>query len=101
MTDLIQPGDGPFAGVGRKSDGWAVGCHELSRSVCRLPAEDDQVQERVSTEAVRAVHGSAAGLAGRQKTRHDGVALAFENLALPVRGDSTHVVVDGWKNGRW
>mmetsp|Transcript_86006 Transcript_86006/g.240669 ORF Transcript_86006/g.240669 Transcript_86006/m.240669 type:complete len:303 (-) Transcript_86006:986-1894(-) len=95
VADLVHARDRGLARVGRQRHRRAVRLHELRGGVSRLAAEDHEVEERVGAQAVGAVHGGAARLAGGEEAGYDGVALALQHLGLPVRGDAAHVVVHG------
>merc|ERR1719487_1286895 len=112
VQDRVHAGDGVLTGILRDRLRRAVGLHQLRRGVRRLAAEDDQVKQRVGTEAVGAVHGGAGSLAGGHQARDDllrhglerslrvvvlAVLLALhrEDLRLPVGRGAAHVVVDG------
>ena len=73
-----------------------AGLHHLGAMPRRLAPEDHQVEERVRSQAVRAVHRYAGRLADRHQARNDDIlALApVHDFALHVAGDAAHVVVD-------
>jgi hypothetical protein len=64
-------------------------------------AKDHEVDQRVGAQAVRPVHGGAAGLAHGHQAGHDGVGVVLgrvQHLAPVVRGDAAHVVVHRRQN---
>lgn len=65
-------------------------------------AENDQVEERVGTQTVSTVDRHASSLTAREETGNDLVVARLvdgKNLTSVASGDTTHVVVDGGKDG--
>ena len=62
-----------------------------------FPSEYDQVEQRVRTQAIRAMHRYARRLADRQETGHDPlpVGAAGHRFSMHIAGYAAHVVVDG------
>ena len=70
----------------------------LRRVVRRGAPEDDQVQQAVGTQAVRAVHGNACRLADGHEPRHRRLRVAVSrrhHAAVVVGGNPAHVVMHG------
>lgn len=65
-------------------------------------AEDDKIEKRVGTETVGTVDGDGGGLTAGEETRDDLVVASLvdgKNLTSVASGDTTHVVVNGRKDG--
>ena len=65
-------------------------------------AEDDEIDQRVRAQAVGAVHRHARRLADRHKAGNDVIGVASllrQHLAVIVRRDAAHVVVNRRKHG--
>mmetsp|Transcript_2186 Transcript_2186/g.3675 ORF Transcript_2186/g.3675 Transcript_2186/m.3675 type:complete len:371 (-) Transcript_2186:799-1911(-) len=95
IPDHVKAGDGLLTCIGWQCHCRAVWCHQLCSGVGRLTSEDHEVEERVGTQAVGAMHRCATSLPGCQKARNDHVSLVFDDLALPVGRNATHIVVHG------
>ena len=70
----------------------------LGGAQARGAAEDDEVDQRIGAEPVRAMHRHARRFAERHQSRHDRVGIAVDlgqNLAVIVGRDAAHIVVDG------
>ena len=68
------------------------------------PTKHDQIQQRIRTQSVRAVHGRAGRFtAGIQTRNHSvtGLSIVRQRLALVIRRDSTHIVMHRGENGNW
>ncbi|SGY16829.1 BQ5605_C012g07003 [Microbotryum silenes-dioicae] len=101
-ADLVQSRDRVETGVGRDLLVRLPGLERLRDVVGDSATEDDNVEERVGTETVRAVDGNTGGLAGGVETRHDLVLAVLVNgqdLTGVLGGDTTHVVMDGRQDG--
>mmetsp|Transcript_6941 Transcript_6941/g.20278 ORF Transcript_6941/g.20278 Transcript_6941/m.20278 type:complete len:380 (-) Transcript_6941:808-1947(-) len=93
---LVQVVDGLLAGLGRQRRHGLARLGDVGDAVGAGAAEDDDVEEGVGAEAVRAVHRGGGDLARGEEARHDGVRLVLrrlKHLAEVVRGHAAHVVV--------
>ncbi len=71
---------------------------ELRAAARGLAAEDDEVEQRVRAQTVRAMDGDAGRLADRHQAGDDRVGvsrLRSHDFAVEVAGHAAHVVVDG------
>lgn len=92
----VELGNGLFTGV-RSELLLGLTRHEvLDGGLGGTSTEDDEIEQRVGAESVSTMDGSAGGFTASSKAGHnDIVALGVggEHLSLPVRRDTTHVVV--------
>mmetsp|Transcript_9810 Transcript_9810/g.18222 ORF Transcript_9810/g.18222 Transcript_9810/m.18222 type:complete len:209 (-) Transcript_9810:234-860(-) len=101
MTHLIHALDARLTSILREAHRWAVGFHQLGSGVCCLASKDDQIQQGVRPKAVCSVDGCAASLSCSQQAGDNLVLSILDDLRLPIGGDATHVVVNGWQHRRW
>ncbi len=91
--------------VVRRGDGRAVpgvGLEDLSDALAGGAAEYDEVDEAVRAEPVGAVNRHACRLADREQAGHDRIRIAvlqMDDLAVIVRGDAAHIVMDRRRDG--
>ena len=79
-----------------------VGFEDFAAAQAGGAAEDNEVDQRVGAEAVRAMDGDACRFADGHQAGHDGVGIAGrlgEDFTVIVRGDAAHVVVHGRQDG--
>ena len=60
--------------------------------------KDDQIDQRIGSEAISAVHRDTGRLADRHEPRHNNFfsgSIGADEFPMIVRGDATHVVVHG------
>ncbi|EJK57810.1 hypothetical protein THAOC_22107, partial [Thalassiosira oceanica] len=107
VAELVELGDAVHPDVRGGVGDLVAGTRDVGYAVGARPAEDDDVEQRVGAEAVRAVDGRGGRLAGGEEAGDDLVRLELAVLAevgaddLPVviRRYATHVVVDRGKDG--
>src|SRR5690606_3784678 len=76
----------------------------IHKVVAGSATEHDQVQQGVRTQTVGTVHGSSGTFTDGVQTVDDLVLARWRlghNLTVVVRGDTAHLVVDGWNHRDW
>ncbi len=75
-----------------------IGCDHFGAASRRFAAEHHQVQQRVGTQPVRAMHRYAGRFTHGHQPRDDRLDVAVartQRLAVIIAGDAAHVVVHG------
>mmetsp|Transcript_5550 Transcript_5550/g.12773 ORF Transcript_5550/g.12773 Transcript_5550/m.12773 type:complete len:366 (+) Transcript_5550:154-1251(+) len=96
VAQLVQALDRSLAGIRGKRRLRGAGLHQLADAVRARAAENDDVEQAVGAESVRAVHRRARSLSRSHEAWNHVVGVAVlhrHHLAEMVRGDATHVVV--------
>src|SRR6266851_4517002 len=95
MTQSVQTSQRAVAGVGFKCAVRRILFHDLRTMPRRFAAEYDQIEQRVGSQAVRAVHRYTGRFAHRHESRNDRLAPAHarDHLTMHVARDTAHVVV--------
>mmetsp|Transcript_45218 Transcript_45218/g.81333 ORF Transcript_45218/g.81333 Transcript_45218/m.81333 type:complete len:232 (+) Transcript_45218:556-1251(+) len=101
MTNLVHACNAGLASVLWQLNWRAVWLNELSSGISSLTSEDNKVKQGVGSQAVGTVHRCAARLSCCKEAWHQLVVHVTNHLGLPVRGDTTHVVVDCWQHWGW
>ena len=102
VAHSIKPSNGIFTGIGGELLLSLTGHVVLSVGLSGTSTEDNEIEKRVGTESVSAMDRGAGGLTASRKTRDDVVDASLvsgDNLSLPVRRDTTHVVMDSGEDG--
>ncbi len=98
VTDGVESLDDGFCDVGRcggRFFSWGEG---ISAMFCGGSPEDDEVEERVGTEAVCAVYGDAGSFSCCHESWYD-VEGSADSLSFVVGGNSSHIVMAGGYDG--
>jgi hypothetical protein len=101
-SDLVKNADGVGSRVGTDLLERLAGLEVITDSVGDSAAEDDQIEERVSSETVGTVDGNARSFTASKKTWNNlvlALAINCENLASVLSWDTTHVVMDSRQDG--
>lgn len=101
-ADLVDDVDGLGTGVGGDGLELLSGSEVVTDGVRNSTTEDNQVEERVGTKTVSTVDGDTSGLTTGEETLDDLVvtlSVLGKDLTSVLGRDTTHVVVDGGKNG--
>ena len=96
VAQLVEPLDAVLAGIRAERLVPGARLHRPGTVLGRGAAEHDEIEQRVRTEPVRAVHGNAGRLADRHEPRHDRLGIAVlqcHDLAVKIRRDAAHVVM--------
>lgn len=100
-SDFVQLGDGGFTGVVWE---WFLSLtwgEFFSGGLGGSSAENDEIEKRVSAESIGSVNGSTGCFTASEKTWNLEIVTIFilgQDVGLPIGGDTSHVVVDGWQN---
>ena len=98
VAEPVEAGERELGAVPGQVRLTVAGLERFGGAQARGAAEHDEVDQRVRAEAVRAVHRDAGRFAERHQAWHDRVRIAADlgqHLAVIVRRDAAHVVVDG------
>ena len=98
VTELVEAGERGLVGIFRQIRHASFVFDRFRTSEASGAAEDDEIDQRIGAEAVGAVHRNARRLADGHQARHDVVGVAVllgQNLAVIVRRNAAHVVMDG------
>jgi hypothetical protein len=101
-TSGIESGDSKLTSVGSEGLVRSIGLVGIGDVVSACATENDDIKKRVGTQAVGTVNGDTGSLTGSIKTGNDVVgvvALASDDLAVVVGGNTTHVVVHCRQDG--
>ena len=101
-ADLVDDRNGVGTGIGLDRVGLLTRAEVVTDGVGNSASEDDEIQERVSTETVGAVDRDGSGLATGEQTRNDlvvALGILCDDLTSVLGGNTTHVVVDSGKDG--
>lgn len=102
VAELVQVGNGLGTGISGQGAVGSVGLQGITDVMGASTAKDNDIQERVSSQAVGTVDGHTSGLTGGVQTGNDLVVTVLINgqdLTSVLGGDTTHVVVDSGQDG--
>merc|ERR1719453_1700160 len=97
----VKSSNGPLTLLWSKGDWRAVWLHKLCCCICCLSAKDNEIEQGVGTQSIGTMDRGRGSLASSQDAWNNSVALTLQDLALPVGGDASHVVVDSWQDWSW
>lgn len=101
-ADLVENSDGIGTGIGSDGVSCLTRAEVVADGVRNGTAEDDEIQERVSTEAVGTVNGDGSGFTAGEKSRHNLIVARIvlcNDLTSVLGGNTTHVVMDCRQDG--
>lgn len=101
-ADLVDDVDGLGTSIGGDLLELLSGGEVVTDGVRNSATEDDQVEEGVGTKTVSTVDGDTGGLTAGEETGDDLVvtlSILSDDFTSVLGRDTTHVVVDGRKNG--
>jgi len=101
-ADLVDDVDGLGTSISGNLLELLSGGEVVTDGVRNSATEDDQVEEGVGTKTVSTVDGDTGGLTTGEETRDDLVvtlSILSDDFTSVLGRDTTHVVVDGRKNG--
>jgi hypothetical protein len=101
-SDLVEHADGIGSCVGADFFMRHTRLEIVTDSMGDGTTEDDQIQERVGSEAVGTVDGNASSLTACEETWNNlilALAVNCKNFTGVFRWDTTHIIVDSWQDG--
>jgi len=101
-ADLVDDVDSLGTSVGGDLLLLLSGSEVVTDSVRNSTTEDDQIEEGVGTKTVSTVDGDTGGLTASEETGDNlvvALSILSDDLTSVLGGNTTHVVVDGGKNG--
>ena len=101
-ADLVDNGDGLGTSVGGDGVSLLAGAEVVTDGVRNSAAENNKIQEGISTKTVGTVNGDRGGFTTGEQTGNDLVvtlSILCNDLTSVLGGNTTHVVVDGGQDG--